>query len=93
MTFAKSCLVGLGTALAWASSASAQGMAIGQAYAVDRSGTVNTVQMNEKGHAMMMRYAHRLPAGTIVYISGGHIYTISKGGMAGRIAPMGSCCN
>ena len=53
--------IGLVVALSVVSEASAQGMAIGQAYVVDRSGEVNTVQMNEKGHAMIMQHARRLP--------------------------------
>ena len=93
MSLLKTGLIGLAVALSVISAASAQGMAIGQAYVVDRSGEVNTVQMNEKGHAMIMQHAHRLPPGTIVYISGGHVYMMKGHGMAAQMSSKASCCN
>jgi hypothetical protein len=88
----KTGLVACGVALASVSAALAQGQALGQVYVVDRSGEVSTVQMNEKGHAMIMQHAHRLPAGTIVYISGGHIYMMKSRGMAAHLTSKTTCC-
>ena len=42
---------------------------------------------------MIMRHAHRLPAGTVIYISGGHIYMMKSRGMAAQMSSKTTCCN
>src|SRR5271169_3270745 len=93
MSLLKTGLAVCGLTLTLVSAASAQGQAIGQAYVVDRSGEVGTVQMNDKGHAMIMRHAHRLPPGTFIYISGGHIYMMKSRGMSAQMSSKTTCCN
>jgi hypothetical protein len=43
---------------------------------LDPSGTVKQFTVNEAGHAMMMKNARALAAGTIVYHSGGKLYLL-----------------
>jgi hypothetical protein len=49
---------------------------------VDPSGAVKQFTVNEAGHAMMMKNARALAAGTIVYRSGGKIYLLEDKKMA-----------
>jgi hypothetical protein len=49
---------------------------------LDPSGTVQKFTVNETGHAMMMKHAHPLAAGTIIYRSGGKLYLLEDKKMA-----------
>jgi uncharacterized protein YdeI (BOF family) len=49
---------------------------------LDPSGKVQTFTVNETGHAMMMKNARALAAGTIIYRSGGKLYLLEDKKMA-----------
>jgi hypothetical protein len=49
---------------------------------LDPNGKVQTFTVNEKGHAMMMKNARALAAGTIIYRSGGKLYLLEDKKMA-----------
>jgi hypothetical protein len=41
---------------------------------VEPSGKVMRMTLNDKGHAMMMKYGHPVKAGTIFFMNGGRLY-------------------
>jgi hypothetical protein len=45
-------------------------------------GKMQMIAINDKGHAMMMRYGHPIPNGTIIYRSGGKFYMVNDRKMA-----------
>jgi hypothetical protein len=91
MSLFKTGIAASGIVLALVSSAFAQG-ALGTAIVVDRSGNAKSVQVNERGHGMMMRHAHPLRPGTIVFMSGGHLYMTRSMAMAQAAYDQGICC-
>jgi hypothetical protein len=49
---------------------------------LDKSGKVQIVTINEKGHAMMMHYGRPLKDGAMIYRSGGKFYVLEDRKMA-----------
>ncbi len=83
MSLFRTALAVSGISLALATSAFGETIqAFGSAFVVDSSGNAKSVEISERGHAMIMRHAHRLRAGTIVYMSGGHLYMMNSRAMA-----------
>ena len=54
------------------------------AYVVMMDGTMKTVRLNEKGTAMLMKNAKRVPRGTAFVMSGGQLYMVNASKMFDR---------
>jgi hypothetical protein len=82
MSFFKSALVAGGLTLAFVSGIAAQGggdpwdIKERMAYVFMMDGTTKQVRLNDKGHAMLMKEAKKLPRGTAFIMSGGDLYMI-----------------
>jgi hypothetical protein len=50
---------------------------------LDKSGKMHMMTLNAAGHGMMMKHGHALPAGAMVYRSGGRFYVLENKKMAG----------
>jgi len=50
---------------------------------LDARGRMHMMTLNTAGHAMMMKHGHALPAGAMVYRSGGKFYVLENKKMAG----------
>jgi hypothetical protein len=49
---------------------------------LDASGRMQMITLNEKGHAMAMKYGRRLSRGAMIYRSGGNFYLVEDRKMA-----------
>ena len=54
------------------------------AYVVMMDGTMKTVRLNDKGTAMLMKNAKRVPRGTAFVMSGGQLYMVNAAKMFDR---------
>ena len=54
-----------------------------QAIMIDTAGHVSRMNVGPKGHAMIMKNATRVQAGTIFYMSNGHLYMTRDRRMTG----------
>lgn len=84
MTLIKSALVAAGMTLALATNALAQGsggdpwdIRERMAYVIMMDGTMKQVRMSDKGMAMAMKGAKRLPRGTVIFMNNGNLYMAS----------------
>jgi hypothetical protein len=87
MSFLKSTLVAAGVTLALVSGIAAQGggdpwdLKERMAYVVMMDGSMKQVRLGDKGHAMLMKDAKKLPRGTVIVRSGGDLYMIDASKM------------
>ena len=86
MSFAKSALVAGGMSLALLATNIPAALAQGNdpwdikertAYVVMMDGTMKTVRLGDKGMAMLMKNAKRVPRGTVLVMSGGQLYMVN----------------
>ena len=89
MSLIKSALVAGGMSLALISGAFAQGnepwdVKERTAYVVMMDGTMKTVRLSDKGMAMLMKSAKRVPRGTAFVMSGGQLYMVNASKMFDR---------
>ena len=89
MSLIKSALVAGGMSLALMTGALAQGnepwdIKERTAYVVMMDGTMKTVRLNDKGMAMLMKGAKRVPRGTAFVMSGGQLYMVNASKMFDR---------
>jgi hypothetical protein len=54
------------------------------AYVVMMDGTMKTVRLGDKGMAMLMKNAKRVPRGTVLVMSGGQLYMVNASKMFDR---------
>lgn len=85
----KSALLAAGMSLALVSGAFAQGnepwdVKERTAYVVMMDGTMKTVRLGDKGNAMLMKNAKRVPRGTAFVMSGGQLYMVNASKMFDR---------
>ncbi len=61
------------------------------AYVMDMQGKMWSTRVGDKGMAMMMRHAHAVPRGTVLFTNNGKLYMASAGmfDRAGNFAAMG----
>jgi hypothetical protein len=82
MSFFKTALVAGGVTLALLTGLAAQGggdpwdVKERMAYVFMMDGTTKQVRLGDKGHAMLMKDAKKLPRGTAFIMSGGNLYMI-----------------
>ena len=89
MSLIKSALVAGGMSLALITGAFAQGndpwdVKERTAYVVMMDGTMKTVRLGDKGTAMLMKNAKRVPRGTAFVMSGGQLYMVNASKMFDR---------
>ena len=93
MSFAKSALVAGGMSLALLATNIPAALAQGNdpwdikertAYVVMMDGTMKTVRLGDKGMAMLMKNAKRVPRGTVLVMSGGQLYMVNASKMFDR---------
>jgi len=82
MSLIKSALVAGGMSLALMTGALAQGnepwdIKERTAYVVMMDGTMKTVRLGDKGMAMLMKGAKKVPRGTAFVMSGGQLYMVN----------------
>ena len=88
MSLIKSALVAAGMSLL-ATGAFAQGnepwdLKERTAYVVMMDGTMKTMRVSDKGMAMLMKSAKRVPRGTVFVMSGGQLYMVNASKMFDR---------
>ena len=54
------------------------------AYAVTLDGTMKSMDISDKGMAMLMRRAKRVPRGTVLFMNNGQLYLASAAAMFDR---------
>jgi hypothetical protein len=87
MSFFKSALVAGGMTLALAIGALAQGggdpwdIKERTAYVVMMDGSMKQVRLGDKGMAMLMKSAHKVPRGTVFIMSGKDLYMVDASKM------------
>jgi hypothetical protein len=87
MSFFKSALIAGGMTLALATGAFAQGggdpwdIKERTAYVVMMDGTMKQVRLGDKGMAMLMKAARKVPRGTVFVMSGGDLYMVNAAKM------------
>jgi len=87
MSLIKSTLVAGGMLLALASSAFAQGggdpwdLKERMGYVLMMDGTMKQMRIGDKGMAMLMKSAKKVPRGTMMFMSGGQLYMVNAGKM------------
>ena len=89
MSFTKTTLAAAGMSLALVTGALAQGLEPWDirersAYVVMMDGTMKTVRLGDKGMAMLMKNAKRVPRGTVFVMSGGQLYMVNASKMFAR---------
>ena len=89
MSLIKSALVAGGMSLALVTGAFAQGndpwdIKERTAYVVMMDGTMKTVRLGDKGMAMLMKSAKKVPRGTTFVMSGGQLYMVNASKMFDR---------
>jgi hypothetical protein len=89
MSLIKSALVAGGMSLALMTGAFAQGnepwdVKDRTAYVVMMDGTMKTVRLGDKGTAMLMKGAKKVPRGTAFVMSGGQLYMVNASKMFDR---------
>jgi hypothetical protein len=89
MTFIKSALVAGGMSLALLSGAAAQNLEPWDikertAYVITMDGKMMTMRLGDKGLAMLMKNAKKVPRGTVLIMSGGQLYMVNASKMFDR---------
>jgi hypothetical protein len=89
MSLVKSALVAGGMSLTLVTGAFAQGndpwdVKDRTAYVVMMDGTMKTVRLGDKGMAMLMKSAKKVPRGTVFVMSGGQLYMVNASKMFDR---------
>ena len=89
MSLIKSALVAGGMSVALMTGALAQGnepwdVKERTAYVVMMDGTMKTVRLGDKGMAMLMKGAKKVPRGTVFVMSGGQLYMVNASKMFDR---------
>ena len=54
------------------------------AYAVTLDGSMKSMDISDKGMAMLMRHARKVPRGTVLFMSNGQLYMASAASMFDR---------
>ena len=88
MSFIKSALVAGGMTLALMTGALAQldpwDIKERTAHVVMMDGTMKTVRLGDKGMAMLMKSAKRVPRGTVIFMNNGQLYMVNASKMFDR---------
>lgn len=90
MSLLKSTLVAGGMTLALVTGAAAQGggepwdIRERTAYVVMMDGTMKSMRLGDKGMAMLMKRAKKVPRGTVLIMSGGDLYMVNASKMFDR---------
>jgi hypothetical protein len=93
MSFIKTAIVAAGMSLAMLTGALAQGSGGGlepwdirerSAYIVMMDGKMMRVSLGDKGMAMLMKNARKVPRGTVLVMSGGQLYMVNGAKMFDR---------
>ena len=90
MSFIKSALVAGAMSLSLVTGAAAQGggdpwdIRDRTAYVVTMDGTMKTMAITDKGMAMLMKKAKKVPRGTVFVMSGGQLYMVNASKMFDR---------
>jgi hypothetical protein len=89
MSLVKSALAAGGMTLALVTGAAAQDLSSWDikertAYVVMMDGTMKTVRLGDKGMAMLMKGAKKVPRGTVFVMSGGQLYMVNASKMFDR---------
>jgi hypothetical protein len=90
MSFIKSALVAGAMSLALVTSAAAQGggdpwdIRDRTAYVVMMDGTMKTMTITDKGMAMLMKKAKKVPRGMVFFMNNGQLYMVNAGSMFDR---------
>ena len=89
MSLIKSALVAGGMSLALLTGAFAQGnepwdIKERTAYVVMMDGTMKTVRLGDKGMAMLMKSAKKVPRGMVIFMNNGQLYMVNASKMFDR---------